>query len=74
MFKKLVVGALATGIALTGGLGQPSASTESTESSVTKWHQYVNLITILVMVSMKDTFIILMKSILILFKSTLVMG
>ncbi len=28
MFKKLVVGALATGIALTGGIGAASASTE----------------------------------------------
>ncbi|MCU5555561.1 hypothetical protein OCB15_21750 [Bacillus cereus] len=36
MFKKLVVGALATGIALTGGIGAASASTESTESSVNK--------------------------------------
>ncbi|MCW9134706.1 hypothetical protein OF830_28575 [Bacillus paramycoides] len=30
MFKKLVVGALATGIALTGGIGAASASTEKT--------------------------------------------
>ncbi|MFB7351660.1 hypothetical protein ACWGKR_28185 [Bacillus thuringiensis] len=37
MFKKLVVGALATGIALTGGIGAASASTENgsnTPSSV----------------------------------------
>ncbi|MFF2242397.1 LCI family antimicrobial peptide [Bacillus thuringiensis] len=33
MFKKLVVGALAAGIALTGGIGAASASTESMESS-----------------------------------------
>ncbi|PEC13032.1 hypothetical protein CN300_02615 [Bacillus thuringiensis] len=30
MFKKLVVGALAAGIALTGGIGAASASTEKT--------------------------------------------
>ncbi|HDR5277582.1 TPA: hypothetical protein QCS28_004900 [Bacillus thuringiensis] len=29
MFKKLIVGALATGIALTGGIGAASASTET---------------------------------------------
>ena len=33
MFKKLVVGALATGIALTGGIGSASASTENTASA-----------------------------------------
>ncbi|QOS99855.1 hypothetical protein JNUCC42_03555 [Brevibacterium sp. JNUCC-42] len=33
MFKKLVVGALATGIALTGGIGATSASTENPVSS-----------------------------------------
>nr|WP_088325600.1 LCI fold-containing protein [Bacillus cereus] len=31
MFKKLVVGALAAGIALTGGMGAASASTENTK-------------------------------------------
>ncbi|HDR8160731.1 LCI fold-containing protein [Bacillus bombysepticus] len=34
MFKKLVVGALATGIALTGGIGAASASTENTASEL----------------------------------------
>ncbi|EMA6343933.1 LCI fold-containing protein [Bacillus cytotoxicus] len=34
MFKKLVVGALATGIALTGGIGAASASTTTTENTV----------------------------------------
>ncbi|MDA1657922.1 LCI fold-containing protein [Bacillus cereus group sp. TH150LC] len=34
MFKKLVVGALATGIALTGGIGAASASTENTASAL----------------------------------------
>ncbi|MCI4054897.1 hypothetical protein [Bacillus cereus] len=33
MFKKLVVGALAAGIALTGGIGAASASTEDTTNS-----------------------------------------
>ncbi|HHK5541768.1 MULTISPECIES: hypothetical protein [Bacillus cereus group] len=33
MFKKLVVGALATGIALTGGIGAASASVEDTTNS-----------------------------------------
>ncbi|MGK8833771.1 hypothetical protein ACRS8Y_28685 [Bacillus paranthracis] len=33
MFKKLVVGALAAGIALTGGIGAASASTENTASA-----------------------------------------
>ncbi|EOP29487.1 MULTISPECIES: LCI fold-containing protein [Bacillus] len=33
MFKKLVVGALATGIALTGGIGAASASTENTANT-----------------------------------------
>ena len=33
MFKKLVVGALATGIALTGGIGAASADTQKAVSS-----------------------------------------
>ncbi|HDR7545817.1 MULTISPECIES: LCI fold-containing protein [Bacillus] len=33
MFKKLVVGALATGIALTGGIGAASASTENVDNT-----------------------------------------
>lgn len=33
MFKKLVVGTLATGIALTGGIGAASASTEGVENT-----------------------------------------
>ncbi|PEC86570.1 hypothetical protein COK00_22730 [Bacillus cereus] len=33
MFKKLVVGALATGIALTGGIGAASANTEGVENT-----------------------------------------
>ncbi|MBG0967123.1 MULTISPECIES: LCI fold-containing protein [Bacillus] len=33
MFKKLVVGALVTGIALTGGIGAASASTEGVNST-----------------------------------------
>ncbi|MEI3891785.1 MULTISPECIES: LCI fold-containing protein [unclassified Bacillus (in: firmicutes)] len=33
MFKKLVVGTLATGIALTGGIGSASASTEGVENT-----------------------------------------
>ncbi|PFI27344.1 hypothetical protein COK07_24260 [Bacillus thuringiensis] len=33
MFKKLVVGALATGIVLTGGIGAASASTENLTSA-----------------------------------------
>ncbi|MGF9831385.1 LCI family antimicrobial peptide [Bacillus anthracis] len=33
MFKKLVVGALATDIALTGGIGAASASTEGVENT-----------------------------------------
>ncbi|MGE7883454.1 LCI fold-containing protein [Bacillus sp. NPDC094077] len=33
MFKKLVVGALATGIALTGGIGAASASTENVSNT-----------------------------------------
>ncbi|MEM5659705.1 hypothetical protein AAHB50_30235 [Bacillus toyonensis] len=32
MFKKLVVGALAAGIALTGGIGAASASTEGVDN------------------------------------------
>ncbi|MFJ6194397.1 LCI fold-containing protein [Bacillus thuringiensis] len=38
MFKKLVVGALATGIALTGGIGAASASTEAPTKSAS--YQY----------------------------------
>ena len=34
MFKKLVVGALATGIALTGGIGAASANTESSVKEI----------------------------------------
>ncbi|OPA02038.1 hypothetical protein BHL27_06685 [Bacillus cereus] len=33
MFKKLIVGALATGIALTGGIGAASASTENVDNT-----------------------------------------
>ncbi|MEM5621811.1 hypothetical protein AAHB56_12645 [Bacillus thuringiensis] len=33
MFKKLVVGVLATGIALTGGIGAASASTEGIDNT-----------------------------------------
>lgn len=33
MFKKLVVGTLATGIALTGGIGAASASTEGVDNT-----------------------------------------
>ena len=72
MFKKLVVGALATGIALTGGIGAASADTQKAVSSRSKPH--AQFLMSILMVNSKELFITQMEYMLIVLMKMFVAG
>lgn len=72
MFKKLVVGLLATGIALTGGIGAASADTQ--KLWVLRSKQHAQFLMSILMVNLKELFITQMEYMLIVLMKMFVAG